>query len=98
MPLINGCLTQPRALSSLVIAPTFLFAVGAEAQAAVYVPQVRGSNQNPGTKEQPGNEIDRAVAIAAAGNAIYIAGGVCTGTFGIGYLDTRGWTKNLLVG
>jgi hypothetical protein len=63
-------------------------AIAAGAQAAVYVSQAQGSNQNPGTKEQPVKEIDRAVAIAAAGDTIYIAGGVYIGTFGIGYIES----------
>lgn len=79
---------KSRALFSLIITLASLIAVGTEAQAAVYVSQALGSNQNPGTKEQPVKEIDRAVAIAAAGDTIFIAGGVYTGTFGIGYIES----------
>ena len=61
---------------------------GAAAHADIYVSQSRGSNQNPGTKEEPVKEIDRAVAIAAAGESIRIAGGTYLGTFGIGFIES----------
>jgi len=71
---------------SLVLSSLLLS--GAEARADVYVSQARGSNQNPGTKEAPVREIDRAVAIAAAGDTIRIAGGTYAGTFGVGYVES----------
>lgn len=58
------------------------------AQAALYVSQKNGSNQNDGTKESPIKEIDKAITKAQAGDEIYIAGGVYMGTFGIGYMET----------
>ncbi len=61
---------KPRTSSSSLVALAFLVAVAADTQAAVYVSQARGSNQSPGTKEKPVKEIDRAVAIAAAGDTI----------------------------
>ena len=79
---------KPRTSSSSLVALAFLVAVAADTQAAVYVSQARGSNQSPGTKEKPVKEIDRAVAIAAAGDTIHIAGGIYTGTFGIGYIES----------
>ena len=79
---------KPRTSPSLLIALTFLVAFRADTHAAVYVSQARGSNQSPGTKEKPVKEIDRAIAIAPAGDTIHIAGGTYAGTFGIGYLES----------
>ena len=79
---------KPRASVPLVVALTVFVVAGVEARAAVYVSQARGSNQNPGTKEAPVKEIDRAVTIATAGDTIHVAGGVYRGTFGIGYLES----------
>jgi hypothetical protein len=74
--------------ATIALALSVLCLSGVEARADVYVSQSRGSNQNPGTKEKPVKEIDRAVAIVAAGDTIHVAGGIYTGTFGIGYLES----------
>ncbi len=57
-------------------------------QAAVYVSQEKGNNQNPGTKESPVKEIDRAIKLAKPGDEIFIAGGIYKGTFGVGYMES----------
>lgn len=69
---------------SLILTATLAASAGAD----IYVSQSRGNNQNPGTKEQPVKEIDRAAAIAAAGDTIRIAGGTYMGTFGIGFIES----------
>ncbi|MGB3975472.1 MAG: DUF1565 domain-containing protein [bacterium] len=56
--------------------------------AAIYVSQTNGNNQNPGTKDSPVKEIDKAVTLAQSGDEIYIAGGIYMGTFGVGYIET----------
>ncbi len=58
------------------------------AAGVIYVSKAKGSNKNAGTKESPVQEIDKAIALAKAGDEIRIAGGVYSGTFGIGYLET----------
>jgi hypothetical protein len=56
--------------------------------AAIYVSQTNGSNQNPGTKDSPVKEIDRAINLVEAGGEIFIAGGTYAGTFGVGYMES----------
>jgi hypothetical protein len=65
-----------------------LVSVSCPLQAALYVSQTGGSNQNPGTKDSPVKEIDKAITLAQPGDDIYIAGGIYTGTFGVGYMET----------
>ncbi len=81
---------KPRAsiALSLFLALSSLLLADVEARADVYVSQARGDNQNPGTKEKPVREIDRAVAIVAPGKTIHVAGGTYAGTFGIGYIES----------
>jgi len=45
-----------------------------------------GKNQNPGTKEQPMKNIDKAIKKAAAGDVIAVAEGTYSGTRGCGYI------------
>ncbi len=54
----------------------------------IYVSISSGNNSNPGTKEQPMKNIDKALAKASSGDRIHVAEGVYSGTFGIGYLET----------
>jgi hypothetical protein len=53
----------------------------------LYVSIAEGKNNQPGTKEQPLKNIDKAVKIARSGDTINVAGGVYSGTFDIGYID-----------
>jgi len=53
----------------------------------LYVSKSNGNNSNPGTKEQPLKNIDKAVKVAQPGDTINVAGGVYSGTFDIGYID-----------
>lgn len=53
----------------------------------LYVSKANGKNSNPGTKEQPLKNIDKAVKIAQPGDTINAAGGTYSGTFDIGYID-----------
>lgn len=59
-----------------------------QVQGAIYVSKTQGSNQNSGAKDSPVQEIDRAIALAKPGDEIFIAGGVYSGTFGIGFLES----------
>lgn len=70
------------------IAVTLALLLAATAGADIYVSQSRGSNQNPGTKEQPVKEIDRAVTLVAPGATVHIAGGTYMGTFGVGFIES----------
>jgi hypothetical protein len=56
--------------------------------ASLHVSKSAGNNRNPGTKESPVKEIDRAIQLAQAGDEILIAGGIYSGTFGIGYIES----------
>jgi hypothetical protein len=53
----------------------------------LYVSKENGKNNNPGSKDQPLKNIDKAINIAQPGDVINIAGGIYSGTFDIGYLD-----------
>lgn len=55
----------------------------------LYVSKANGKNSNPGTKEQPLKNIDKAVKIAQTGDTINVAGGIYSGTFDIGYIDCK---------
>lgn len=79
---------KPRTWMLVATVLALLSLVGSAAQAALYVSQSRGNNQNPGTREQPVKEIDRAIALAAPGDTIHIAGGIYQGVFGIGFMET----------
>jgi len=53
----------------------------------LYVSKANGNNSNPGTKEQPLKNIDKAVKVAQTGDTVNVAGGIYSGTFDIGYID-----------
>lgn len=53
----------------------------------IYVSKL-GSNKNDGSKASPMKNIDKAIKKAVAGDAIYIAEGKYSGTFGMGYLES----------
>jgi hypothetical protein len=53
---------------------------------AIFVSQELGANNNPGTKDKPLKNIDKAITQALPGDTILVAEGVYSGTFGIGYL------------
>jgi len=72
----------------MLLAVAMALLLAAAASADIYVSQSRGSNQNPGTKEQPVKEIDRAVTLAGPGATVHIAGGTYMGTFGIGFIES----------
>lgn len=52
----------------------------------IYVSTSNGKNANPGTKESPLKNIDKAIAKAKAGDSILVAEGTYSGTFDIGFL------------
>ncbi|HPA96846.1 MAG TPA: right-handed parallel beta-helix repeat-containing protein [Thermoanaerobaculia bacterium] len=54
----------------------------------LFVSKANGSNSNPGTREAPLANIDRAISRAAAGDTILVAEGVYNGTFDIGFLES----------
>ena len=53
----------------------------------LYVSKANGNNSNPGTREQPLKNIDKAVKVAQPGDTINVAGGTYSGTFDIGFID-----------
>ena len=55
---------------------------------AIFVAQSAGKNSNPGTKESPLKNIDKAFKNAEAGDTILVAEGTYSGTFDIGYLES----------
>lgn len=75
-------------MTAVIILALFAASVAVPARAAIYVSQTNGSNQNPGTKESPVKEIDKAMTMAKPEDEIFIAGGIYMGTFGIGYMES----------
>jgi hypothetical protein len=59
-----------------------------ETEKIIYVSK-SGNNNNDGSKNAPVKNIDKAMKIALTGDKIYIAEGVYSGTFGMGYLETE---------
>jgi hypothetical protein len=55
----------------------------------LYVSKTTGKNSNPGSKELPLKNIDKAVKMAANGDTVNVAGGVYSGTFDIGYIECK---------
>ena len=53
----------------------------------IYVSAKTGENKNPGSKEQPVKDIDKAMKMAADGDTIVVAEGIYSGIFGVGYLE-----------
>ena len=53
-----------------------------------YVSKSKGKNKNPGTKDSPLKNIDKAIKKSKIGDEIYIANGKYMGTFKIGYLES----------
>jgi hypothetical protein len=53
----------------------------------IYVSAKNGENKNPGTKEQPVKDIDKAMKMVADGDTIVVAEGIYSGIFGVGYLE-----------
>jgi hypothetical protein len=52
----------------------------------IHVSMGKGDNKNPGTKESPMKNIDKAIAKAKAGDTILVSEGTYSGTFNIGYI------------
>jgi uncharacterized protein DUF1565 len=87
-------------LRKLSFAALFLFAAAQAAAAAdlkeilnpktgkvIYVIGKGGKNKNPGTKEKPMKNIDKAMAKAESGDTIVVAEGTFKGTFGVGFWE-----------
>jgi hypothetical protein len=55
---------------------------------AIFVDQSTGKNSNPGTRESPLKNLDKALKSAAAGDTLLVAEGTYSGTFAIGYLES----------
>jgi len=53
----------------------------------LYVSAETGNNGNPGTKDQPLKNIDKAIKSAQAGDTIAVAEGTYQGTFNVGYIE-----------
>ncbi|MBW1872747.1 MAG: DUF1565 domain-containing protein [Deltaproteobacteria bacterium] len=53
----------------------------------IYVIGKGGKNKNPGTKEKPMKNIDKAMAKAESGDTIVVAEGTFKGTFGVGFWE-----------
>jgi len=77
-----------EARACVLVTTAVLFLAGAASAATIHVSKAKGNNQNQGSAQSPVQEIDRAIAIAASGDEIRIAGGTYSGTFGIGCLES----------
>jgi hypothetical protein len=60
----------------------------AEGGAVYYVSRSSGKNKNDGSKTSPLKNLDKAINSAEAGSTIYVAGGIYTGTFDIGFFES----------
>ncbi|HNX06785.1 MAG TPA: right-handed parallel beta-helix repeat-containing protein [Bacteroidales bacterium] len=54
----------------------------------IYVSKQNGNNKNPGTKEAPLKNLDKAVSIATSGAEIHVAGGIDFGTLNVGFIES----------
>lgn len=77
---------EKRVLAGLLAAG--ICVATATSASTLYVSKARGDNKNPGTRERPVQELDRAIALAQPGDEIKVAGGTYSGTFGVGYLES----------
>jgi hypothetical protein len=83
MNIIN--IKKPKFLLTFILIVSFLtFPLAAK---TLYVSKNTGKSNNPGTKELPLKNIDKAVKMAENGDTVNIAGGTYSGTFDIGYID-----------
>lgn len=55
----------------------------------IYVSGGNGKDSNTGAQDQPLKDIDKAISIAQPGDKIYVAGGVYSGIFDIGYIECK---------
>lgn len=53
----------------------------------IFVSAKSGENKNPGTKEQPVKDIDKAMKMVSDGDTIVVAEGTYSGIFGVGYME-----------
>lgn len=54
----------------------------------LYVSKQNGNNKNDGSKGAPLKNLDKAIAVAAPGTTIFVAGGVEMGTLNVGFLES----------
>jgi len=54
----------------------------------LYVSKQNGNNKNDGSKGAPLKNLDKAIAVAAPGTTIYMAGGVEMGTLNVGFIES----------
>lgn len=79
---------NPRIRNKWMITPLMVFILGGFLfSGTMYVSVNKGMNSQPGTKEKPLKTITKAIASAQPGDTVCVAGGVYSGTFGIGYLE-----------
>lgn len=55
---------------------------------ALFVSKQNGNNKNDGSKGAPLKNLDKAIAVATPGTAIFVAGGVEMGTLNIGFIES----------
>ena len=60
----------------------------ASAGSIIYVSLAKGSNKNDGSLSTPFKNLDKAIKEATPGSTIYVAGGIETGIFDIGYFES----------
>lgn len=75
----------------LLASVLILWATAASSQVGsgiLYVSKKNGNNKNDGSKGAPLKNLDKAIALAAPGTAIYVSGGVEMGTLNIGFIES----------
>jgi len=75
--------------STITLFTLCFFTVSFICAETIHVSISTGKNSNPGTKEAPMKNIDKAIKKAKAGDTIMVAEGTYSGTFRIGYLKTE---------
>ena len=83
---------QMKALKLFFLASVLIFwATAASSQVGngiLYVSKQNGNNKNDGSKGAPLKNLDKAIALAAPGTTIYMAGGVEMGTLNVGFIES----------
>jgi hypothetical protein len=81
-----------KALKLFFLASVLIFwATAASSQVGngiLYVSKQNGNNKNDGSKGAPLKNLDKAIALAAPGTTIYMAGGVEMGTLNVGFIES----------
>lgn len=77
---------SPSGWLAIVSLALFIMTMSTVYGDTLYVSISTGANKNPGTKEAPMKNLDKALSKAKAGDTILVAEGTYSGSFGVGYI------------